>query len=458
MESLQNTILIIEDDLGLNELICEKMNECGYKTHSTLSALQANNWLSTNSPILMVVDYSLNDMTAKDFIVDMQEKGLELPPFIIATGQGDERIAVEMMKLGARDYIIKDTNLLDLLPTVIGRVVKEVENELKLKHAEQALIESEHFFKESQQAAGIGSYKLDTYSGLWTSSEILDNIFGIDSSFVRTVSAWVDIVFEDDREMIKNYFGVDVLEKKMPFDKEYRIKRISNNEIRWVHGLGKLVFDEKQQVITMRGTIQDITERKKMEEAIKFLINCGVTSSGEDFFESLAKYLAQILEMEYVCIDKLDPDGLTAHTLANYNDGKFDTNISYTLHQTPCGEAVGKTICCFPENVCKLFPNDNLLAEMNAESYVGTTLWSFDGKPIGLIAIIGRKPLKNDIMAENILRLVSVRASGELERNKAEQALRKKIDELNYMNKFMAEMKKEINEMLVSVGKEKRYL
>jgi hypothetical protein len=61
--------------------------------------------------------------------------------------------------------------------------------------------------------------------------------------------------------------------------------------------------------------------------------------------------------------------------------------------------------------------------------------------------------------------LVSVRASGELERNKAEQALRKKIDELNYMNKFMvnrevrmAEMKKEINEMLVSVGKEKRYL
>jgi PAS domain S-box-containing protein len=465
MESLQNTILIIEDDLGLNELICEKMNECGYKTHSTLSALQANNWLSTNSPILMVVDYSLNDMTAKDFIVDMQEKGLELPPFIIATGQGDERIAVEMMKLGARDYIIKDTNLLDLLPTVIGRVVKEVENELKLKHAEQALIESEHFFKESQQAAGIGSYKLDTYSGLWTSSEILDNIFGIDSSFVRTVSAWVDIVFEDDREMIKNYFGVDVLEKKMPFDKEYRIKRISNNEIRWVHGLGNLVFDEKQQVITMRGTIQDITERKKMEEAIKFLINCGVTSSGEDFFESLAKYLAQILEMEYVCIDKLDPDGLTAHTLANYNDGKFDTNISYTLHQTPCGEAVGKTICCFPENVCKLFPNDNLLAEMNAESYVGTTLWSFDGKPIGLIAIIGRKPLKNDIMAENILRLVSVRASGELERNKAEQALRKKIDELNYMNKFMvnrevrmAEMKKEINEMLVSVGKEKRYL
>lgn len=465
MESLQNTILIIEDDLGLNELICEKMNECGYKTHSTLSALQANNWLSTNSPILMVVDYSLNDMTAKDFIVEMQEKGLELPPFIIATGQGDERIAVEMMKLGARDYIIKDTNLLDLLPTVIGRVVKEIESELKLKRAEEALIESELFFKESQRAAGIGSYKLDIHSGIWTSSEVLDKIFGIDSSFVRTVSGWVDIIFEDDREMMKNHFGVDVLEKKMPFDKEYRIKRISNNEIRWVHGLGKLVFDEKKQIITMHGTIQDITERKALENVGKFLLTCGIAGSGEDFFESLAKYLSQSMEMEYVCIDTLDGDGLTAHTLAIYNYGKFDTNVSYTLKETPCGDVVGKTICCFPQNVCNLFPNDKALQELNAESYVGTTLWSFDGKPIGLIAIIGSKPLKNTNLAENILRLVSFRASGELERNKAEQALRKKIDELNYMNKFMvnrevrmSEMKKEINEMLVSVGKEKRYL
>ncbi len=211
--------------------------------------------------------------------------------------------------------------------------------------------------------------------------------------------------------------------------------------------------------------VVDITERKMIENVNNFLITCGMALSQENFFESLAKYLSQILEMEYVCIDTLDGDGLTAHTVAIYNDGVFDTNVSYTLKETPCGKVVGKTICCYPENVCNLFPHDAALRDLNAESYVGATLWSFDNKAIGLIAIIGRKPLKNPIMANNILRLVSVRASGELERKKGEEALIKKNADLDYMNKFMvnrevrmADMKKEVNELLVSMGKEKRYL
>jgi hypothetical protein len=61
---------------------------------------------------------------------------------------------------------------------------------------------------------------------------------------------------------------------------------------------------------------------------------------------------------------------------------------------------------------------------LKAHSYIGTTLWSFDGKPIGLIAVIGQKPLKNVDFAENVLKLVAIRAAGELERMQSEQALR----------------------------------
>jgi PAS domain S-box-containing protein len=668
MDTVQKTILIIEDDLGLNELISEKIIESGFQTYSATSTNEAINWLSKNTPTLMVVDYSLNDMTAKDFVLELKSRGLSIPPFIISTGQGNERVAVEMMKLGARDYIIKDTNLLELLPTVISRVVKEIHNENKLKIAETELKESnekyrllidnsgigvgvfslegkvllfnqkalqnlggkfedyigksliELFgdelgseylkriqdaakseisleFEDNFQSAGGSFWFLSNHSRIKNSNNeivgvqvlshditerklaqleierigkhyqsIIENapdgfvlinsegnfkyvspagrrIFGYDldevinahpndsthpddlpmvlSYLVKLINdpsyiakleyrfahknghwIWIESTFtnllsdpnvesivinfrditerklvetslfesekrfslfmdhlpasvflkdnngktlyvnkymddslgasqwvgKDMLEIFPNEFGEKLLADDKNAMKMGYLKREENiqhlDKIIHTYETQKFIIPQLENESLLGGIAMDITERKKIEEAVQFLITCGVTSSGEDFFESLAKYLSQILDMEYVCIDKLDSDGLTAHTLANYNDGTFDSNISYTLHQTPCGEVVGKTICCFPENVCNLFPYDYMLRDMNAESYVGTTLWSFDGKAIGLIAIIGRKPLNNRVLAENILRLVSVRAAGELERKQVEDALR----------------------------------
>jgi len=130
------TILIIEDDHGLAELIKDRVEECGYETACAYSALEAIEWLSGYEPFIMLLDYTLPDMNAKEFISALQGKEQPLPAFIISTGQGDERIAVEMMKLGARDYIIKDSQYLEMLPEIIIRVAREIENEGKRRQAE----------------------------------------------------------------------------------------------------------------------------------------------------------------------------------------------------------------------------------------------------------------------------------------------------------------------------------
>jgi DNA-binding CsgD family transcriptional regulator len=178
-----------------------------------------------------------------------------------------------------------------------------------------------------------------------------------------------------------------------------------------------------------RVTMVEITERKLIERTQMFLLNSGWPIAGEDFFSALARYLAQTLEMDYVCIDRLEGEGLDARTVAVYFDGKFEDNLVYALKDTPCGDVVGKTICSFPRNVRRLYPRDAALQQIGAECYVGTTLWDSFGQPIGLIAVIGRQPLDNLSLAEAMLKLVAIRAAGELERRQAYAEVEKRIVE-----------------------------
>ena len=79
------------------------------------------------------------------------------------------------------------------------------------RKVEEALKESEYFFKESQRVAFIGSYKTDFLIGTWESSEVLDNIFGIDKDYERTVPGWLELVYPGDWEMMNNYLLDEVM-------------------------------------------------------------------------------------------------------------------------------------------------------------------------------------------------------------------------------------------------------
>lgn len=139
------------------------------------------------------------------------------------------------------------------------------------KLTEEALKESERLLRESQTVAHLGSYVWNLSNGLWASSKILDEIFGINENYTHSFDAWMNIIHPEWQKIMSNYVTNDVLEKHQRFDKEYQIIRQNDGQDRWVHGIGTLEFDNDNRPIKLIGTISDITDRKQTEEEIRKL-------------------------------------------------------------------------------------------------------------------------------------------------------------------------------------------
>lgn len=148
----------------------------------------------------------------------------------------------------------------------LGNSINQMKNKIELR--EKDFEKQTDQLKESQTIAGLGSYILDFPTGIWTSSEILDELFGIDKSYERSVEGWEAIVHPDDSIKMNDYLVNEVISKHQPFDKEYRIVRQNDQSIHWVHGLGKLEFDSNGSPVKMIGTIQDVTKSKEFSSSL----------------------------------------------------------------------------------------------------------------------------------------------------------------------------------------------
>ncbi|PJJ07271.1 PAS domain S-box-containing protein [Flavobacterium sp. 1] len=131
--------------------------------------------------------------------------------------------------------------------------------------AEIKLKESELFLKETQNIAQIGTYSINMYTGKWTRTDLLNTILGIDADYDLDEETWAALVHPAWRESLAAYFQEEVINKRKPFDREYKIIRVNDQKERWLHGIGTLKWDEENKPSVVLGTIRDITEHKLLE-------------------------------------------------------------------------------------------------------------------------------------------------------------------------------------------------
>jgi PAS domain S-box-containing protein len=133
----------------------------------------------------------------------------------------------------------------------------------------QKLQETAQQLLAAQRIARIGSYGYDLTTGFWNCSVVLDELFGLaEPGFKKDLAGWLQIIHPENRDEMERYFKEDVVKARAEFDREYRIIRQKDQQVRWVHGLGRLILNDRGEVAQMVGIIQDITERKLAEEAL----------------------------------------------------------------------------------------------------------------------------------------------------------------------------------------------
>ncbi len=155
------------------------------------------------------------------------------------------------------------------------------------KRAQEALKESEERLRLALTTAHLGTWDWQIQSGQVIWSGNVESLFGLpQGSFVGTYGAFLDCVHPDDRELVTQAI-TRAVEEGTDYDIEHRIVW-PDRSIRWLACSGQVLRDNTGQAVRMLGTVQDITERKRVEEDLR---------ESQERFRQLAENIKEVFWM-----------------------------------------------------------------------------------------------------------------------------------------------------------------
>ena len=288
----RRVIFVVEDEEGLSHLLQKNLRREGYHTEGASSGEAALAFVAANRNALMLLDYSLPDMSGRRVVEILTERQLSIP-FIIMTGHADVKVAVEMMKLGARDFVVKDAEFLSVLPAVVKRVVEQLEVAERLAEVESKLLKSEERYHDLIEFANAGIIVAegDVITDINRRAEELygyekDELIGQSPRLLTPEQHWA-----------KHY---EVLEEVAKYGRSktsmFEEEGIRKDGTFFPLEISFSLTGKKNK--TVIGVIRDLTERKKREneirEAKEFLENLFQTSTDAIMVTDAGGYITMV--------------------------------------------------------------------------------------------------------------------------------------------------------------------
>src|ERR1700726_4226616 len=258
-------ILSIEDDPKDAKLIQDLLETegiaCELTRVDTEAALLAS--VEQGGIDLILADYSLpsfDGISALKFAM----KACPDVPFIFVSGTLGEDVAIEALKIGAIDYVLK-TRLSRLVPSVL-RALREATQRAERKRAEESLRQSEAYLAEAQRLSHTGSFGWRPSTGeiLW--SEETHKIFEYDQATKPSIEVILQRVHREDAASVKETVERASQDGK-DFEHEYRLV-MPDSGVKHVHVVAHAERDESDE-IEFVGAVMDTPEGKRAEKKLR---------------------------------------------------------------------------------------------------------------------------------------------------------------------------------------------
>jgi len=177
----------------------------------------------------------------------------------------------------------------------------------------------------------------------------------------------------------------------------------------------------------------DITNLKRLEDALKNILS-GISSKiGTSFFDSLALHLVKTLNADFASIYELDDlqSGLI-RDISFCSQESIMTNKVYPIKDSPLKEVIEKGSAIYKTNVSQIFSADKFITDLSIDGFIGVSLYNVDKEPIGIIAAFYKTEIANEDFLKSILEIFAHISAAEIERKQA-------VDDLVTLNHSLEE-------------------